>query len=175
MANYKDIVGTAVRNNAGNLPSPETGQVWFDSTNLDFKYLFPAKVASWRSEGNLNTARYSAADNIGTETAAIAASGQSPGYTANVENWDGSSWTEIADVNTARSNAAGAGITTSALIAGGYAPGTAEEDATEIWNGSAWTEVADQNTARYGAAWEQQIALQLYMLEVMEFQGDLVL
>ena len=39
MANYKDIVGTAVRNNAGNLPAAETGQVWFDSTNIDFKYL----------------------------------------------------------------------------------------------------------------------------------------
>ena len=38
MSNYKDIVGTAVRNNAGNLPAPETGQVFYDSsTNVDFK------------------------------------------------------------------------------------------------------------------------------------------
>ena len=41
MSNYKDIVGTAVRNNAGNIPTVETGQVFFDSTNLDFKYQFP--------------------------------------------------------------------------------------------------------------------------------------
>ena len=57
MSNYKDIVGTAVRNNAGNLPAPETGQIWFDSTNLDFKYLFPATVASWRSAPSMNSAR----------------------------------------------------------------------------------------------------------------------
>ena len=40
MATYKDLVGTAVRNNAGNLTTADTGQVWFDSTNIDFKYLF---------------------------------------------------------------------------------------------------------------------------------------
>ena len=51
MSNYKDIVGTAVRNNAGNLPAPETGQVWFDSTNLDFKYQQPVTTTSgsWRT------------------------------------------------------------------------------------------------------------------------------
>ena len=57
MATYKDIVGTAVRNNAGNLTTADTGQVWFDSTNLDFKYLFPAVVSSWSTGGSLNTAR----------------------------------------------------------------------------------------------------------------------
>ena len=44
MAKYKDIVGTAIRNNAGNLPAPETGQIWFDSTNVDFKYQQPNKT-----------------------------------------------------------------------------------------------------------------------------------
>ena len=60
MSNYKDIVGTAVRNNAGNLPSPETGQVWFDSTNVDFKYQHPnvTSAGSWRTGNNINTTRY---------------------------------------------------------------------------------------------------------------------
>ena len=58
MSNYKDIVGTAVRNNAGNIPTAETGQVFFDSTNLDFKYQFPnLSSGSWRSSIDVNTAR----------------------------------------------------------------------------------------------------------------------
>ena len=40
MAKYKDIVGTAIRNNAGNIPTAETGQVFFDSTNVDFNAQF---------------------------------------------------------------------------------------------------------------------------------------
>jgi len=38
MADYKDIVGTAVRNNAGALTSAKTGELFYDSTNLDFIY-----------------------------------------------------------------------------------------------------------------------------------------
>ena len=56
MANYKDIHGTTVRNSAGNLSGAKEGELFFDSTNLDFKYLFPATVASWRTTGSLNTA-----------------------------------------------------------------------------------------------------------------------
>ena len=50
MSNYKDIVGTAVRNNAGNIPAAETGQVFFDSTNIDFKYQFPNKTSAFLGE-----------------------------------------------------------------------------------------------------------------------------
>ena len=57
MATYKDIVGTAVRNNAGNIPTAETGQVFYDSTNVDFKYQFPVTLSSWSTGGNLNDSR----------------------------------------------------------------------------------------------------------------------
>ena len=40
MADYKDIVGTAGRNNAGNLSSDQQNQIFYDSTNVDFKYQF---------------------------------------------------------------------------------------------------------------------------------------
>ena len=39
MAEYKDIHGTTIRNSAGNLAGAKTGELFFDSTNLDFKYL----------------------------------------------------------------------------------------------------------------------------------------
>ena len=151
MSNYKDIVGTAVRNNAGNLSEAETGQVWFDSTNLDFKYLFPATIASWRSTGNLNTARYVAGGNIGTSSSeGLCFGGTTPPVTALTEDWNGSTWTEVNDLNNARSGSGGIGINTAAIGAGGYI--TAPSAYTESWNGSSWTEVADLNDSRYGMA-----------------------
>ena len=52
MANYKDIHGTTVRNSAGNLSGAKEGELFFDSTNLDFKYQFPAvtSTGAWRTE-----------------------------------------------------------------------------------------------------------------------------
>jgi hypothetical protein len=35
MADYKDIVGTAVRNNAGNLSDDQKDQIFYDSTNIE--------------------------------------------------------------------------------------------------------------------------------------------
>jgi hypothetical protein len=87
----------------------------------------------------------------GTYTAAIGASGYSrPAVTALVESWDGSNWTEIADVNTARYlNEFSVGTQTAALVFQGYSPAlSAIAQNVEQWNGSSWTEVAEFNTSR---------------------------
>ena len=104
MANYKDIHGTTVRNSAGNLSSAKEGELFFDSTNLDFKYQFPAQTSAgaWRSGGSINTARPQITG-LGTQTAALGFGGSlPPPQTAITESYDGSSWTEVADLNTAR-------------------------------------------------------------------------
>ena len=41
MATYKEKVGTSVVNYAGNYPGAVKGELWYDSTNKDFKYQFP--------------------------------------------------------------------------------------------------------------------------------------
>ena len=46
MAKYKDLVGTGVVNFAGNNPAAVRGQLWYDSTNKDFKYLYPNVTAA---------------------------------------------------------------------------------------------------------------------------------
>ena len=151
MATYKDLVGTAVRNNAGNIPTAETGQVFFDSTNIDFKYQFSNTLSSWRSGNALNTGRLEFAGG-GTQTSAIVFGGTTPpGRLAIAETYDGISLTEVADLGTARNGLGGAGASsTSALAFGGGHP--ADSDAknnTELWNGSAWTELGgDLNVAR---------------------------
>ena len=65
------------------------------------------------------------------------------------ETWNGSGWTEVADLNTARQDLAGTsqGSQTATLTFGGGSP-SPHTAATESWNGSAWTEVSDLNTSR---------------------------
>ena len=60
--------------------------------------------------------------------------------------WNGSSWTEVNDLNTGRNELAGHGIVTSALAYGGNLPGATA--VTESYNGTNWTEVSDLNQAR---------------------------
>ena len=153
MATYKDLVGTAVRNNAGNLTTADTGQVWFDSTNVDFKYLFPNVLSSWRAGNNMNTGRDNCQLGVGgTQTAAIVAGGEYPTATVNVERYDGTTWTEVNNLNTGRMGggiAGGVNAYTAGLLTGGFIhnPNSNRAD-TEVWDGSTWTEVADLNTAR---------------------------
>ena len=111
MADYKDIVGTAVRNNAGNLPTADQqDQIFFDTTNIDFKYLFPNVLSSWRTGNSLNTGRAELAGDQELQT-----SGTSFWWvlftwrTEHTESYDGISFTEVADLNTARSGLGGAG------------------------------------------------------------------
>ena len=56
---------------------------------------------SWSSGGNVNTARY-AGQGSGTQTAALATGGFEPSTSAKNESYNGTSWTEVGDLNTAR-------------------------------------------------------------------------
>ncbi len=128
------------------------GQLFFNSTTNTFKETIDdIPSTSWTSGANMNTSAQ-ARQNAGNTTAAIAASGVSPGgKTTNVEQYNGSAWTEVADVSVARNQAAGtpASPYTSAMIFAGDAGSPNTNQATsESWNGSSWTEAADLNTAR---------------------------
>ena len=98
------------------------------------------------SPGTFSSQARSRIGPLGTQTAALAVSGTpiSPVDQA-VESWNGSSWTEIAEINTSRINGGAAGIQTAGLFFGGEDPLRA---LTEKWDGTAWTEVGDMNTAR---------------------------
>jgi hypothetical protein len=98
------------------------------------------------SPGTFSSQARSRIGPLGTQTAALAVSGTpiSPVDQA-VESWNGSSWTEIAEINTSRINGGAAGVQTAGLFFGGEDPLRA---LTESWDGTAWTEVGDMNTAR---------------------------
>jgi hypothetical protein len=85
---------------------------------------------------------------MGVSSDAALAAGGSPGSKANVEVYNGSSWTEVNDINTARSYAQGQfGTSTSGIVSGG-GPGSL----VESWNGSSWTETTEMNTGRTAGA-----------------------
>ena len=104
MANYKDIVGTSVRNNAGVMTSAKTGELFYDSTNLNFIYRNPNKTSAgaWRTGNAMNTARAYNFGTAGIQTAALNFGGNLDpgGRTGKTESYDGTSWTEVNDLNT---------------------------------------------------------------------------
>ena len=67
--------------------------------------------------------------------------------TAVTESWNGSAFSEVADLNTARTRLGAASNTYTDTVAfGGYT--STEVGVTETWNGTAWTETNDLSTAR---------------------------
>lgn len=77
-------------------------------------------------------------------------SGTDPATTV-TESWNGSSWTEITEVNTGRYRGQAAGVNNSDTLfySGSLTPGTAQAK-TEQWNGSTWTEVEIQHKQENG-------------------------
>jgi len=84
----------------------------------------------------------------GTQTSTLAYGGSTPPFSGNVEEWDGSTWTETTNLNTARQSTGGAGSTgaPSQICMGGVTPrppppSATGTTATEQWNGTSWTTV----------------------------------
>jgi hypothetical protein len=169
MSEYKGIKGFSVQTLAADPDTPGwVGSIFYNSTSGTFKVVKPggASAGTWASGGNLNTARGSISG-AGTQTAAIAFGGDianPPGtpapYTvqALTESYNGTSWTEVNDLNKARLvYVGGVGTQTAALLSGGYTiPPSASPSPTigiqvnvESWNGTSWTEVAEFSTSRY--------------------------
>ena len=145
MATYKNIIGFGIQYLASDPTNPIEGQVWFNSSSKALKGFGVLGAGTWASGGAMNTARQQATAS-GTQTAGIAVGGG----TVNVEQYNGSSWTEVANLNVAqsRSSISAQAPNASTLNFGG----TPDSDKTESWNNSSWTEVANLNSGRKGAA-----------------------
>ena len=124
-----------------------TAEEWNASINV-------ITPSTWSSGGALNTGRSLAAGAITSGTSGIVFGGSSP-YTGKTESYDGTSWTELGDMNSARSYLSGFGTATAAVAAGGYfsTPGTPNVPKSEVeeWNGSAWSEETNLPASRKSA------------------------
>jgi len=137
---FPPSLGTGIKQVSSDPPSPSAGQVWFNTTTKVLKQYVLAD-GTWASGGNLNTARGAIAA-AGANHSASLVFGGSPGNSANTESYNGSSWTEVNDLNSGRDYLGGQGTQTAAIAMGG---GTVN---AETWNGTSWTEVNNLNLAR---------------------------
>jgi len=149
MTTYKGIQGYKIESLASDPPAPQTGQIWYNTTSTTMKvYGSSAAAGTWAAGGLLTSARYNPQGAGATSATALCIGGRYSPPAANLDNtesYNGSAWTEIADLNTAKSAGSGFGTQTSAICAGGNPqPG----NTCESWNGSSWSEVSNTNTAR---------------------------
>ena len=147
MATYLGTHGSRIQNYTTDPDNPNTGEVWYNDTSNALKFQYPNTTSSWSTGGNVNTARNRLAGAGVNNSASLIMGGEAPpGSLALTESYDGSTWTEVNDLNQARKGLGGCGTQTSALGFGGNEPG--DLAITESWNGTNWTEVNDMNTAR---------------------------
>jgi len=145
MATYLGTHGGKIQTYTTDPTYPNTGEVWYNATSKTIKMEATTTAGAWATGGALNQFRDQAAGS-GTQTSTLVFGGGPPNKDE-TESYNGSNWTEMNDLNTARRGIAGAGASnTSALAFAGGSPGM---NNTESWNGTNWTAVNTLNTARY--------------------------
>jgi len=109
-------------------------------------------AGTWASGGVRNNASGALGGSIiGTQTSAVAAGGNISGtIQSNAETYNGSSWAEGNNLNTARREIYAGGVTTAGFVAGGdtSASSSGQVNNTETYNGTSFTEANNLNTAR---------------------------
>jgi len=142
MSEYKGIKGFQVQTRTEDPSEPIIGDFYYNSGSGQFKNIVNGVPAgTWASGGTMNTARYRMFGGFSPHSEGLVAGGQAP-VKANVENYNGTSWTEVADIPSALSDSGMIGVYTAGVLAGGEgSPGSTTE--ALHWNGSAWTEATN--------------------------------
>ena len=152
MATYKGIKGYNIPSVASD-PSPlQTGQVWYNTTSATMKaYGASVSAGAWAAGATMNQIRYNSMAAGATSATALSFGGKYPsspvGPTLDItESYNGSAWTELADLNTKKEDGYGFGSQTAAICASGY-PGS-PANTCEKWDGTSWSEVNNTNTSK---------------------------
>ena len=143
MSTYKAIVGKKIKSVSSDPSDSVDGQMWYNTATQSLRGL--AVLEAFTSGGSLITGRQSGAG-AGTQTAALYNGGNPD--TNLCENYNGSGWASIANLNNNHQYAGGCGTETSALVYGDYP----EANTTEEFNGSAWSAQEGFSTARRSGA-----------------------
>jgi len=118
--------------------------------------------SAYVSEGSMNTRRY-LHGGTGTETAGLCVAGQNfpPGTKIkNVEEYNGTSWTEVNDIPTTTSSMTAGGTQTAGIYAGGETTGNPDVAAVTAYSydGTSWTSIADMPAGKYQPGATKQAA-----------------
>ena len=134
MATYKAIRGVNIQHRDSD-PTAVEGDVWYNTATSKLKVF--ATAGAWSTGNNQNvTADNRAGAKGGTQTAHLLFGGQSTGIEDTTESYDGTTWSEVADLSTARLSLQGFGTLTASLAAGGLTEAThlISTTAVETWN-----------------------------------------
>ena len=149
MSNYNVLHGLKVKYLSSDPSNPEDGQVWYNSSSNTLKVAEVTSASgagSWASGGIVNTARTTAS--AGTQTANVIFAGQlsNPPYAPQsiVEEYDGSTWSEVNNYPISVGNLSGTGTQTAALAFGGYPDVTT----TNEYDGTSWAAGGALGTGR---------------------------
>ena len=155
MADYKAIKGLTIQTVSSDPSNITAGDVWYNSTLGKIRGAAPA-AGAWATGTAFNTARGDMSTMGDGTTSSIRMAGGAghpdgppgPGRVIN-ESWNGTSWTEDADLNSKLAYGGGAGTVTAGVTFAGSGPGSTNYVTnTEEWDGSSWSETADLNTGR---------------------------
>jgi hypothetical protein len=146
MATYYGTYGQKVQYLASDPSDPQIGQVWYNSTSATLK-VRGIGTASWASGGNLTGPSRGSGAGFGIQTAAVYAGGDdlvANNAVTTSAGYNGSSWTSITGLPSARGKIAGLGTQTAGIALGGVLPTNISPvfvwyDDTLKYNGSSWT------------------------------------
>jgi hypothetical protein len=101
----------------------------------------------------------------GTNTAALGFGGTVGVYQSLTELWNGSSWTEVNDLNSPKAYMAGAGTSTDALAFGGFSPALSPTTTaqTEVME---WNKLDRNNRFKYSKIWSWRIRISIFCFSI---------
>ena len=140
MTDYRTIKCSSVQSRTST--SGISGEIWYDSSNGAFKLNTVTTSGVWSTGNALNTARQSMfTAPVGTQTTGLAAGGylSGPASRSNAaEEYDGTNWTSVNNVNVSYSSRGAAGTQTAGLLFGGN-PTPATVTTTTEYDGTTFT------------------------------------
>jgi len=137
-----NITGSPVQALSSDPPSPTNGQIWYNTSDNALRAsVFLAGALAWSSGGNLGTARnqMSGGSGFGIQTAGALAGGGVPTSTANVEEYNGSAWSEVNNLPEGLQWGGGMGTLTAGIHVGGTISPGANRNTTRHYDGTNWT------------------------------------
>ena len=145
MTDYKTIFGKKIKFQTSDLTmsTATEGELFYSDTDSKFKV--GVNLTAWASGGNLTGSSVYQRTGFGIQTAAVAAGGTTnTAASALVEEYDGSSWSEVNNIPAAKYDAGSFGTLTAGMVAGGLDNNTFYTTVqTEEYDGTNWTEGGD--------------------------------
>jgi len=152
MATFKQIRGQTIKKYTTNPTNPLEGQMWYNNTTGTLK-VYRNVGGAWAAGPSISDGPATQRQAISPQTAntsAILCGGSGPGVTppawgTDVEDWNGTAWSEGTVMGTGRRAFGSSSQTDTAAVVFGGNPTMAT---TEEWNGTSWTATGSLASAR---------------------------